>query len=570
MTSTTYPLTGSLKRMLLLLTLLPIAHNLLAEKVPIEKAKEVAISFIQKNTKTDITSISIDTFQHNGNMVYTYVASLYPEGWVMLAADDRIPAILAYSTIGNFDSKKVHSLPFYFWFKDYEVQIAKALDMKLGVHPSWNSNFTQMGIKNAKEVEPLIKTKWNQNSPWNMYCPADSEGPGGHTLAGCVAVATSQCMMVHKHPEHGYKSHSYTHNVYGSQSANFAETTYQWDSMSNTLPSEHIALLLRHVGVAVDMNYSADFSGAYSSKVPYALKTYFDYSNSTKLVSRNSYSDEDWTKLITSELEAGRPVYYAGDGNDGEGGHAFNLDGVNANGYFHFNWGWSGQCDGYYLLNNLVPYSGANFSFNHEAIVGMMPRNHNPYNITLSKTSVKERLAIGSYVCSITVFDETPDDEHQLSIVGLTSQPGATPFEVPFAIKGKNLVTTDTLWYNETQSYPIQVTATDLEGHTFSKFFTIAVIENPIQGVNNALNSNNITAYHTKNGIKYTINNNINGEINISIYSTSGNLIKTARINKQSQIAEGTITLDDTTPRIVLMDFRMNNQRAVKKVAILP
>lgn len=49
-----------------------------------------------------------------------------------------------------------------------------------------------------------------------------------------------------------------------------------------------------------------------------------------------------------------RPVLYAGGDADS---HAFVVDGYSLNDYFHVNWGWGGNCDGYYLLSYLHPKS---------------------------------------------------------------------------------------------------------------------------------------------------------------------------------------------------------------------
>jgi hypothetical protein len=89
-------------------------------------------------------------------------------------------------------------------------------------------------------------------------------------------------MKYHSYPTTGSGSHSYSHPVYGTLSANFGATTYNWASMPNSLSDydSDVANLLYHVGVSVDMDYAPDGSGAYPSSAAYALKTYFKYSDS--------------------------------------------------------------------------------------------------------------------------------------------------------------------------------------------------------------------------------------------------------------------------------------------------
>ena len=56
-------------------------------------------------------------------------------------------------------------------------------------------------------------------------------------------------------------------------------------------------------------------------------------------------------------------------------GHAFVCDGYKStlSGYkFHFNWGWLGQGNGYFTLDDLTPGAG-NFSFNQMAIFNIQP-----------------------------------------------------------------------------------------------------------------------------------------------------------------------------------------------------
>ena len=51
---------------------------------------------------------------------------------------------------------------------------------------------------------------------------------------------------------------------------------------------------------------------------------------------------------MRSDLNKLRPLYYSA--NDGQGGHAFILDGYDEDGKFHINWGWGGSYDGYFVV----------------------------------------------------------------------------------------------------------------------------------------------------------------------------------------------------------------------------
>ena len=72
-------------------------------------------------------------------------------------------------------------------------------------------------------------------------------------------------------PEVGYSSNSYTWSHYGTLSADFGNTYYDWDHMPDTLSNEctdeeinAVATLMYHAGVAVSMMYTPVGSGSYS------------------------------------------------------------------------------------------------------------------------------------------------------------------------------------------------------------------------------------------------------------------------------------------------------------------
>ena len=197
----------------------------------------------------------------------------------------------------------------------------------------------------------------------------------------------AQIMNYWEYPTQGSGFHSYNEDNYGTLSANFGSTTYQWASMPNNVTSSNnsVATLMYHCGVSVDMNYSPQVSGAYviSNQSPvthcseYAYTTYFSYANSVQGVERANYNNSSWIQLLKTELDAGRPIEYAGFGSGG--GHAFVCDGYDNNDYFHFNWGWGGAYDGYFMIDALNPSGtgtgGGSGGYNagHQAVIGIEP-----------------------------------------------------------------------------------------------------------------------------------------------------------------------------------------------------
>ena len=219
------------------------------------------------------------------------------------------------------------------------------------------------------EVKPLIATHWGQRAPYNEQCPANC-------LAGCVATTMAQIMKYWECPRTGSGSHSYYHPTYGSQTVIFSNYEYDWDYMTDIVYTtdsaqvrQAVSTLMRHCGVAVDMNYDVEVSLALSQDALEAMSNYFRY-NLAQLLTRSAYTDATWTNMLKADLEAGRPIYYLGRNEDG--GHAFLCDGYEYYNHFHFNWGWDGYCDGYYYLGSLNTLSG-DYSLSQMAIIGLEP-----------------------------------------------------------------------------------------------------------------------------------------------------------------------------------------------------
>lgn len=315
------------------------------------------------------------------------------EGYVIVAGDDAALPILAYSTQSNFNPKNVPS-NMAKWLEGYANEMRDIIENKRAddatIRQKWqklrgdNQNTT---VALRLGVTPLVATRWDQSPYYNALCPYDY-GASKRTPSGCVATAMAQIMKFWNAPSQGTGSHSYFHDTYGQQSANFGTTTYNWSAMPNSLSGSNsaIATLMYHCGVAVDMDYGPQGSGAYviSSGAPtvqtseYALKNYFSYDPATlRGVARSSYTSANWVNLLKTELNAGRPILHTG--HSSEGGHAFVCDGYDNNDYFHFNWGWGGQSDGYFLNYALNPGSlgtgGGSGGYNskQQVLIGIKP-----------------------------------------------------------------------------------------------------------------------------------------------------------------------------------------------------
>jgi hypothetical protein len=403
-----------MKRNIVLFISFFLSLQIFGKEITIDKAKEVAVNFLHQTDGSNLKSVSpIDmvylgditdqNLQKPNSLKSTSIESpeLYffsfdnSEGFIIVSGDDVTIPILGYSNNTKINTTNLPS-NFRKWIEGYKQQInflrANSIGQTEDIKMLWDGKTNN--LKSTQQtVSPLISTQWNQAPYVNDKCPFD-EDENELTVTGCPATAMAQIMKFWKYPAQGIGFHSYQHDKYGTLSANFGSTTYNWNAMPNVInaPNDDVALLMYHCGVAVEMNYnvaSQGGSGSYviidplerypqTQTVEYALKTYFGYDPSIKGLERASYSDTEWKNILKTELDAGRPIQYAGFG---KGGHTFVCDGYDQNNYFHINWGWGGSWDAFFLLDALNPGSGGTggggYSYNdgQQALIGIKPGN---------------------------------------------------------------------------------------------------------------------------------------------------------------------------------------------------
>ena len=427
------------------LAALMLSMTVLAERVSQEDAALVANNFmnvgntvsgVQKAPAKKMVLKKAATASENQYYVYENANG---EGWVMVAANDVVSPILAYSNTGTFrtDNQPVNVRS---WLGKYDKFITKieadgaAQDEEVAAE--WSA--LKKGVRKAKGdavVGPLVKTTWDQDNPYWTLTPNGS-GSIGKAYTGCVATAMAQVMNYWQWPKKGTGSHTYqpimqldddgdgypdrdTIIYPGNLTANFGETTYDWDNMLNkytssatTAQKNAVATLMFHCGVSVEMMYGdANYGGSGTYTVNYgdeedhacaqnALWMNFGYKKSTITgYMRDGFSyqgttyyekwtDAEWTAMVKEELDKKHPIMYGGASD--EGGHSFICDGYDDSNYFHFNWGWSGSNDGYYKLSSLKPGSGGaggggyDFSEDQDVLIGIVPDKKDLPMITIT------------------------------------------------------------------------------------------------------------------------------------------------------------------------------------------
>lgn len=391
-----------MKKTIIFLFCILFGGMLMAGPVSPERARQVASQFARIAAPAGVQMTAADVVDVTANTHYQefYTFSLGEKGFILVSGDDRALPILGYSFTSPLRFKDLPK-QLASWLDSYEQQIAWLREQDAPVTDQVMGQWQSLEAGNLpaaavpSSVSPLVTTTWDQDPYYNNLCPGTGSG-SNRTVTGCVATATAQVMKFWNHPATGRGSHSYVDDSYGTQSANFGNTTYEWSLMPTSLGSSSssaqdnaVATLMYHIGVAVEMDYGTSSAGgsaaamqcygrAEVASAEQALVTYFRYQPTVHCISMGDYTDSEWATLLRDELDQGRPMLYEGD--DADAGHCFICDGYDNNNRFHFNWGWGGSYDGYYAIGSLNLGGGgtgttSSYTFNlrNGALRGIQP-----------------------------------------------------------------------------------------------------------------------------------------------------------------------------------------------------
>lgn len=276
----------------------------------------------------------------------------------------------------------------------------------------------------TKSAGPLVMTKWDQGYPFNMKCKQltnaddirNNPENNGRCAVGCVMTALGQILACNQKPitVPGVTSSCTWSTLLGvSNYQNFASFYYNtYDAFVAANPvytnrTQRLAEFLRRLG---DSEYC---NGGYGAG------TFSDIKRADSAMVRLDpvfYSGAKVSDLVMSMkkvdemLDNGKPVFARGDSRT-DGGHAWVIDGYRSQTrnkyetyhntifgeytvtkfeslkFFHCNWGYQGECDGYYAegvfvlsvyaehdwcfdLDNKIfsNYEGCNLSYNTQVL----------------------------------------------------------------------------------------------------------------------------------------------------------------------------------------------------------
>lgn len=315
-------------------------------------SQNAALSAARKYSRTGQVAPAKNLRSDKTNNAPYYAFNL-EQGYVIVSGDDEMTELVGYAENGFFDAENVPP-QMQLWLDGYAEYVAAVQSGKAKARKILLSDSPSV------VVEPLVSTKWNQDAPFNNFAPeyTDDNNNTQRCATGCAATAMAQIMKFHNWPEQGVGHYSYEHQSFGTISSNFSEHVYDWTNMIDrynngeysNVQADAVALLMKDCGVSLNMNYGPVSGASIYSYYP-AFKNYFRYSSRT--VNRSGCETAEFTKIITDELQEGRPIIYCGTGEDG--GHAFVVDGYDTNYFLHVNWGWGGYSDGYFDMNYMDP-----------------------------------------------------------------------------------------------------------------------------------------------------------------------------------------------------------------------
>ena len=326
-----------------------------AHVVTPKEAENIARKYIKLPTKKATRGVSKQS-SYSQNAPYYIYNDAQNKGFVIVSGTTEMGEILAYSNENALDTTNLH--PGLAQLLNSYKMAFKAINTNNAVETE-----AKKGAFFAKTVAPLLKTTWSQDAPYNALL--------GYNYTGCVATTISQVLKYHEWPVQGMGNISYVNTSDNrTLSGNLNLSQYDW---ANMLPNydapvqatqaqrNAVAKLMKDVGLASGMQYHPGFAVATNQGAFDAFVKHFDYQ--ATCVYQSTEGPSVFADLLRQELVDGFPFYFYGATKDYKGAHAWVVDGFDDKGFFHMNFGWNGQSNGYYSLSALnLSQSGKEFN----------------------------------------------------------------------------------------------------------------------------------------------------------------------------------------------------------------
>lgn len=367
------------EKLLAVVFLSAVAFPLMAGPVSPERATSVAGTVLKRSPEK--LRLVHDALPATKGMTaspsyYLFNAKDRP-GFVIVSGDDALSPVIAYSDESDFvlDESQTNVMGWLGMWDEIVTDVRRrGVRASASVEKDWKD--FEHGKSYADEGSgKLIETAlWDQGEPYNRECPYFD----GRTITGCVATAACIVMRYHKWPEKGIGtipgySFSGENDILREVPDQPLGRTYEWDKMplryssSSTEEEKNaVAVLMHDVGVMVRAGYGVGSTGAHTGNVATGYIEYMDYDPALIYLVKKYVNGDTWMGMIKDNIDNYGPIVYSGS--NSSGGHAFVLDGYNAQGQIHINWGWSGHNNGYYTFPQFDVYTKE-----HAAVFNVRP-----------------------------------------------------------------------------------------------------------------------------------------------------------------------------------------------------
>lgn len=456
------------------------------------------------------------------------------QGFVIVSGDDCLPAILGYTESGDYDPAL---LPphFFAWLDSYADLIERVQDA--GGAPSRRDakRLAPKGMESRPEIPALLTTHWHQSWPYNNQCPVIN-GTGNRAATGCVATAASQ-VVKYFHRDNPDRLLAST-TIYDNSAAAITDivpkgTPMKWAMMRDTYgqgePEDYqdaVATLVYALGAATHLVYDASTSGQISDLVG-TLDNFFNLSSTSEYKSDGTntwVALPEWEKRIYADLSEGRPIVYTGYHAD-QGGHAVVIDGYRPSGYtslFHFNFGWGGQGDGWYTvddetgMNGFRMWQGMTYRVTpkHQNLTASMTlpqgfrlNQHNPVKVRVSNHGTLAYSGLYLFTVSAgakaTSLSAAKDQD-----TGLTLSADSAEHELTLSVRATSDRPTDIVLTDRNLNELCRITAQPVKADNTLAFGSIRVMGS--------------SAAETHNGHDYTIVHSERATVRATLHNQSG------------------------------------------------
>lgn len=365
-----------------------------------QQARQAAVQFITRHAMAGNQARAVAATQaqpcavNSGEQTVAYAVNMAGnQGFVLVDASGEADAIIGYCDHGTFDPQHMPA-NMRSWLNSY-----MACASMNGDHGQARQRRASSRHATKTRIAPLLQSQWNQTAPYNGLTPIVG---GKRCATGCTITGFAQVMYYHRWPTAataaipGYSPDNASGTNYPALPA-LEATTFDWDKMYPTYDNgedgSEVARLMQYLGTASRADYGSETNATGYHAIQAMIK-YFGYDAAAQTVWRRQLGYDEWIDRLYAELQAGRPVMFSGTAPDA--GHSFVVDGYDEEDYFHVNWGWGGDSDGFYRVVLMDPKDQGTggsvdddaYTIDQVAFFGVQPNQNNaaaPARLTVKK-----------------------------------------------------------------------------------------------------------------------------------------------------------------------------------------